>query len=111
MGLSTGGPFDPGLTPQEEHQAGDGAPGDGELLAIQFQRGYRGFGFSIRGGREFDNMALFVLRIAENGPAALDGRLRVRRLSTSGIRMISGVFCLACECWSPSQISIEWTRL
>ena len=65
--------------PQEEHQAGDGAPGDGELHAIQFQRGYRGFGFSIRGGREFDNMALYVLRIAENGPAALDGRLRVRR--------------------------------
>ncbi|XP_043224900.1 membrane-associated guanylate kinase, WW and PDZ domain-containing protein 1-like isoform X6 [Amphibalanus amphitrite] len=64
-------------TPQkEEHQLGDGAPGDGELHTIQFQRGHRGFGFSIRGGREF-NMPLYVLRIAENGPAALDGRLRV----------------------------------
>lgn len=37
----------------------------------------RGFGFSIRGGREFHNMPLFVLRIAENGSAAQDGRLRV----------------------------------
>ena len=36
----------------------------------------QGFGFSIRGGKEF-NIPLFVLKIAENGPAYLDGRLRV----------------------------------
>jgi hypothetical protein len=35
-----------------------------------------GFGFSIRGGREF-NIPLFVLKLAENGPAALDGRLQI----------------------------------
>ncbi len=35
-----------------------------------------GFGFSIRGGREF-NIPLFVLKLADNGPACLDGRLRV----------------------------------
>ncbi len=35
-----------------------------------------GFGFSIRGGKEF-NIPLFVLKLAENGPAAVDGRLQV----------------------------------
>lgn len=35
-----------------------------------------GFGFSIRGGKEF-NIPLFVLKLADNGPAALDGRLEV----------------------------------
>merc|ERR1712025_1529534 len=40
-------------------------------------RGARGFGFSIRGGREFSSVPLFVLRIAIDGPAAADGRLRV----------------------------------
>ncbi|XP_025200491.1 membrane-associated guanylate kinase, WW and PDZ domain-containing protein 1 isoform X3 [Melanaphis sacchari] len=45
--------------------------------AVELTRGPQGFGFSIRGGREFQNMSLFVLQIAENGPAAIDGRLRV----------------------------------
>jgi hypothetical protein len=35
-----------------------------------------GFGFSIRGGKEF-NIPLFVLKLAVNGTAALDGRLQV----------------------------------
>ncbi|XP_075219002.1 membrane associated guanylate kinase, WW and PDZ domain containing protein magi isoform X2 [Lycorma delicatula] len=45
--------------------------------AVELSRGSRGFGFSIRGGREFQNMALYVLQIAENGPAAIDGRLMI----------------------------------
>lgn len=49
-----------------------------QLYAVELSRGTRGFGFSIRGGREFHNMPLFVLRIAEQGAAAQDGRLRVR---------------------------------
>ncbi|XP_059469731.1 membrane-associated guanylate kinase, WW and PDZ domain-containing protein 1-like isoform X5 [Neocloeon triangulifer] len=48
-----------------------------EYHAVELNRGKRGFGFSIRGGREFHNMPLFVLQIAENGPASLDNRLRV----------------------------------
>lgn len=44
---------------------------------MELARGARGFGFSIRGGREFHSMPLFVLRIAVDGPAAADGRLRV----------------------------------
>lgn len=47
------------------------------IYAVELSRGTRGFGFSIRGGREFHNMPLFVLRIAEQGAAAQDGRLRV----------------------------------
>lgn len=50
---------------------------EGQYHAIEISRGSRGFGFSIRGGREFQNMALYVLQIAENGPAAIDGRLKV----------------------------------
>ena len=37
-----------------------------------------GFGFSVRGGREFPQMPhMFVLRIADDGVAAADGRLQV----------------------------------
>jgi len=50
---------------------------DDQLYAVELSRGTRGFGFSIRGGREFHQMPLFVLRIADNGSAAQDGRLRV----------------------------------
>ncbi len=50
---------------------------DDQYYAVELARGVRGFGFSIRGGREFHCMPLFVLRIAVDGPAAADGRLRV----------------------------------
>jgi len=48
-----------------------------QYFALELQRGQRGFGFSIRGGREFHSMPLFVLRMAVDGPAAMDGRLQV----------------------------------
>jgi len=51
---------------------------DERLYNIELQRGARGFGFSIRGGREFNNMPLFILKIADGGSAHTDGRLRVR---------------------------------
>lgn len=47
------------------------------MYQVELNRGSRGFGFSIRGGREFNAMPLYVLRIAEGGAADLDGRLRV----------------------------------
>uniref|UniRef100_A0A0X3P6X5 Membrane-associated guanylate kinase, WW and PDZ domain-containing protein 3 n=2 Tax=Schistocephalus solidus TaxID=70667 RepID=A0A0X3P6X5_SCHSO len=47
------------------------------LFEITLFRSSRGFGFSIRGGHEFNQMPLTVLRIAEGGSAFLDGRLRV----------------------------------
>ena len=45
---------------------------------IELHRGSRGFGFSIRGGREFNGMPLSVLNIAKGGPADMDGRLMVQ---------------------------------
>merc|ERR1719211_213943 len=48
-----------------------------QYFAVELQRGIKGFGFSIRGGREFHSMPLFVLRMAVDGPATQDGRLQV----------------------------------
>ena len=38
-----------------------------QYFAVELQRGMKGFGFSIRGGREFHSMPLFVLRMAVDG--------------------------------------------
>ncbi|XP_013779275.2 membrane-associated guanylate kinase, WW and PDZ domain-containing protein 1-like isoform X2 [Limulus polyphemus] len=57
----------------EEHSTDQ----DVQYYSVELHRGTRGFGFSIRGGKEFQNMPLFVLRIAENGPAHQDNRLQV----------------------------------
>ncbi len=43
---------------------------------MELERGPRGFGFSLRGGTEY-NMGLYILRLAEDGPAQLDGRIHV----------------------------------
>ncbi|XP_028924240.1 membrane-associated guanylate kinase, WW and PDZ domain-containing protein 3 isoform X2 [Ornithorhynchus anatinus] len=43
---------------------------------VELERGSRGFGFSLRGGKEY-NMGLFILRLAEDGPAIKDGRIHV----------------------------------
>lgn len=45
---------------------------------MELEKSAKGFGFSIRGGREY-KMDLFVLRLAEDGPAIRNGRMRVRR--------------------------------
>uniref|UniRef100_A0A8R1I6Y1 PDZ domain-containing protein n=1 Tax=Caenorhabditis japonica TaxID=281687 RepID=A0A8R1I6Y1_CAEJA len=52
-------------------------PINGNLIDVSLERGTKGFGFSIRGGQEFGAMPLFVLRIADDGPAMADGRLQV----------------------------------
>lgn len=43
---------------------------------MELARGPRGFGFSLRGGTEY-NMGLYILRLAEDGPALQDGRIQV----------------------------------
>ncbi|XP_064160635.1 membrane-associated guanylate kinase, WW and PDZ domain-containing protein 3-like isoform X1 [Anguilla rostrata] len=43
---------------------------------VELSRGPRGFGFSLRGGQEY-NMGLFILRLAEDGAALQDGRIKV----------------------------------
>ncbi|XP_035765152.1 membrane-associated guanylate kinase, WW and PDZ domain-containing protein 3a [Neolamprologus brichardi] len=45
-------------------------------FVVELERSQRGFGFSLRGGKEY-NMGLFILRLAEEGPALKDGRIHV----------------------------------
>uniref|UniRef100_A0A3P9M625 Membrane-associated guanylate kinase, WW and PDZ domain-containing protein 3 n=1 Tax=Oryzias latipes TaxID=8090 RepID=A0A3P9M625_ORYLA len=45
-------------------------------LTVELERGPRGFGFSLRGGTEY-KMGLYILRLAEDGPAQMDGRIHV----------------------------------
>ncbi|XP_076824351.1 membrane-associated guanylate kinase, WW and PDZ domain-containing protein 3-like isoform X2 [Clavelina lepadiformis] len=47
-----------------------------DYTVIQLQRSQKGFGISIRGGREY-NMPLYVLRVARDGPAADCSDIRV----------------------------------
>ncbi|XP_051664488.1 membrane-associated guanylate kinase, WW and PDZ domain-containing protein 3 isoform X1 [Manacus candei] len=69
--------------PEHKHVAqSDAAPGVGRhsqspgCFPVELERGPRGFGFSLRGGKEY-NMGLFILRLAEDGPAVKDGRVHV----------------------------------
>ena len=76
----------------------------GEPTEVILHKGERGFGFSIRGG---EGMPLFVLRIAEGGPAWNDGRIKVRVLGSLlnvGYMVLSGFWleifsgCNYCYC-------------
>ncbi|KAF6731733.1 Membrane-associated guanylate kinase, WW and PDZ domain-containing protein 1 [Oryzias melastigma] len=49
---------------------------DGEFYSVDLERDNKGFGFSLRGGREY-NMDLYVLRLAEDGAAVRNGKMRV----------------------------------
>uniref|UniRef100_A0A1I8HIH2 MAGI3 protein n=1 Tax=Macrostomum lignano TaxID=282301 RepID=A0A1I8HIH2_9PLAT len=49
----------------------------GGLFTAVLHKTDKGFGFSIRGGAEFNQMPFYVLRIAEGGGAHQSGRLRV----------------------------------
>ncbi|KAJ8374167.1 hypothetical protein SKAU_G00047470 [Synaphobranchus kaupii] len=51
-------------------------PQDFDYFTVELERSLKGFGFSIRGGREY-KMDLFILRLAEDGPALRNGRMRV----------------------------------
>ncbi|XP_038127368.1 membrane-associated guanylate kinase, WW and PDZ domain-containing protein 1-like isoform X4 [Cyprinodon tularosa] len=49
---------------------------DAEYYSVDLERDSKGFGFSLRGGREY-NMDLYVLRLAEDGAAVRNGKMRV----------------------------------
>uniref|UniRef100_A0A667XVF0 Membrane associated guanylate kinase, WW and PDZ domain containing 1b n=1 Tax=Myripristis murdjan TaxID=586833 RepID=A0A667XVF0_9TELE len=49
---------------------------DAEFYSVDLERDNKGFGFSLRGGREY-NMDLYVLRLAEDGAAVRNGKMRV----------------------------------
>ena len=63
--------------PQISGDLDDISSQDEEIHHIEIKRDNTGFGFSIRGGSEYGT-PLYVLRIAPNGAAEKDGRLRVR---------------------------------
>uniref|UniRef100_A0A671UP48 Membrane-associated guanylate kinase, WW and PDZ domain-containing protein 1 n=1 Tax=Sparus aurata TaxID=8175 RepID=A0A671UP48_SPAAU len=52
------------------------SPQDAEFYSVDLERDNKGFGFSLRGGREY-NMDLYVLRLAEDGAAVRNGKMRV----------------------------------
>uniref|UniRef100_A0A667YQ14 Membrane associated guanylate kinase, WW and PDZ domain containing 2 n=1 Tax=Myripristis murdjan TaxID=586833 RepID=A0A667YQ14_9TELE len=75
----------PGLLDFRQHPAAaqfplglpaDFRPQDFDYFTVELEKSVKGFGFSIRGGREY-KMDLFVLRLAEDGPAIRNGRMRV----------------------------------
>ncbi|KAK1786885.1 hypothetical protein P4O66_017267 [Electrophorus voltai] len=49
---------------------------DAEFYSVDLERDSKGFGFSLRGGKEY-NMDLYVLRLAEDGAAVRNGKMRV----------------------------------
>nr|XP_043880341.1 membrane-associated guanylate kinase, WW and PDZ domain-containing protein 1b isoform X7 [Solea senegalensis] len=49
---------------------------DAEFYSVDLERDNKGFGFSLRGGREY-SMDLYVLRLAEEGAAVRNGKMRV----------------------------------
>ena len=55
---------------QEDQEVGAHLGEEDQYFAVELARGNRGFGFSIRGGREFHSMPLFVLRMAVDGEFA-----------------------------------------
>uniref|UniRef100_A0A6Q2XAZ7 Membrane-associated guanylate kinase, WW and PDZ domain-containing protein 1 n=1 Tax=Esox lucius TaxID=8010 RepID=A0A6Q2XAZ7_ESOLU len=49
---------------------------DSDFYSVDLERDNKGFGFSLRGGREY-NMDLYVLRLAEEGAAVRNGMMKV----------------------------------
>ncbi|KAM4737814.1 membrane-associated guanylate kinase, WW and PDZ domain-containing protein 1-like isoform 3-T3 [Anableps anableps] len=75
----------PQTTESRNHSKSKGAPPpppsqtqmqDAEYYSVDLERDSKGFGFSLRGGREY-NMDLYVLRLAEDGAAVRNGKMRV----------------------------------
>ncbi|XP_072336279.1 membrane-associated guanylate kinase, WW and PDZ domain-containing protein 3a isoform X2 [Scyliorhinus torazame] len=61
---------------RETWTAGSRVSQNPDCFSVELERGPRGFGFSVRGGKEY-SMGLFILRLAEGGPALLDNRIHV----------------------------------
>uniref|UniRef100_A0A8C8SZN9 Membrane-associated guanylate kinase, WW and PDZ domain-containing protein 1 n=1 Tax=Pelusios castaneus TaxID=367368 RepID=A0A8C8SZN9_9SAUR len=63
--------------PKQESQFDFKPPqADQDFYTVELERGAKGFGFSLRGGREY-SMDLYVLRLAEDGPAERCGKMRI----------------------------------
>lgn len=49
---------------------------DSQYYTVDLERGPTGFGFSLRGGSEY-NMGLYVLGLMEGGPASCSQKMQV----------------------------------
>ncbi|XP_041835639.1 membrane-associated guanylate kinase, WW and PDZ domain-containing protein 1b isoform X8 [Melanotaenia boesemani] len=68
--------FIPPQGPPPQPPTQQASPQDAEFYSADLERDSKGFGFSLRGGREY-NMDLYVLRLAEDGAAVRNGKMRV----------------------------------
>lgn len=66
---------------------------DVEVMEVGLVRGHKGYGFSIRGGRDFNNSPMLVCKMVDGGVAKTDGRLQVRGMSVGWRDMLSN------GCW------------
>ena len=76
------------MHPPPPHPSSD----DEDILHIEIHRDGTGFGFSIRGGAEY-NAPLCVLRMAPGGAAERDGRLRVSTPPPSACVLMAPPLC------------------
>ncbi|KAJ8343638.1 hypothetical protein SKAU_G00309670 [Synaphobranchus kaupii] len=65
--------FDPNYRTRKNHRS---RPKDLRYYSVDLERGPTGFGFSLRGGAEY-NMGLYVLGLMEGGPASRSHRIQV----------------------------------
>lgn len=75
---------------------------DFDFFTVELEKSVKGFGFSIRGGREY-KMDLFVLRLAEDGPAIRNGRMRVSVMMSLPVRGLREIICLISSALNPSD--------
>ncbi|XP_056130807.1 membrane-associated guanylate kinase, WW and PDZ domain-containing protein 3-like [Lampris incognitus] len=72
--LSESTDYDPGHRGRKGHRSRP--KHDSKYYSVDLDRGPTGFGFSLRGGSEY-NMGLYVLGLMEGGPASLSHRMQV----------------------------------
>lgn len=53
---------------------------ESKFYSVDLERGPTGFGFSLRGGSEY-NMGLYVLGLMEGGPAQRSNKIQVKKQS------------------------------
>jgi hypothetical protein len=83
-----------------------------DCYTVELVRGVRGFGFSIRGGAEFNGMPLFILRIAPDGPAYSllnvgDEIIEINNLPTVGMTHTDAVGLIS---QSGTQVKLKLRR-
>ena len=86
---------------------------DSRYYSVDLDRGPSGFGFSLRGGSEY-NMGLYVLALMEGGPASRSQKMQVCLLSYTMLQMSLTVcfirLCMPsfwlCSSFSPYSVKL-----